>query len=180
MSRLLDLNYQLAYYKAYHFHPKNVGIHLMCIPLIFLTGVIMAGAVDLGPVSLAQAGMIGYGIYYLLLDPGMGLVSLIFVFAAAYSSTYLHSHFPSSQVNFYALAVHVSGWIAQFFGHGYYEKRAPALLDNLIQPLVLAPYFVLWEIAFEFGYRRDLKKAMEKQAKQMRNEAERKRSKAST
>lgn len=34
-------------------------------------------------------------------------------------------------VNKIAIA-HVGTWIAQFYGHGVHEKRAPALLDNLI------------------------------------------------
>jgi uncharacterized membrane protein YGL010W len=28
--------------------------------------------------------------------------------------------------------LHVGSWIAQFYGHGAHEKRAPALLDNLL------------------------------------------------
>jgi hypothetical protein len=32
----------------------------------------------------------------------------------------------------YAVALHAIGWVAQFIGHGYAEKRAPALLDNLV------------------------------------------------
>jgi len=31
----------------------------------------------------------------------------------------------------YATAVHVFAWVMQFIGHGVFEKRAPALLDNL-------------------------------------------------
>lgn len=30
------------------------------------------------------------------------------------------------------VAIHVLCWIAQFAGHGLAEKRAPALLDNLL------------------------------------------------
>lgn len=33
------------------------------------------------------------------------------------------------------------GWLSQFAGHGFAEKRAPALLDNLLQAFVLAPFF---------------------------------------
>lgn len=29
-------------------------------------------------------------------------------------------------------SVHAATWCAQFVGHGVYEKRAPALLDNLL------------------------------------------------
>lgn len=31
-----------------------------------------------------------------------------------------------------AVYIHVVSWIAQFFSHAFAEKRAPALLDNLI------------------------------------------------
>jgi uncharacterized membrane protein YGL010W len=31
-----------------------------------------------------------------------------------------------------AILLHVGSWIAQFLGHGLAEKRAPALLDNLL------------------------------------------------
>ena len=34
--------------------------------------------------------------------------------------------------NLIAGALHAISWIAQFYGHGVHEKRAPALLDNLI------------------------------------------------
>ncbi|KAL5815872.1 hypothetical protein ACOSQ3_024250 [Xanthoceras sorbifolium] len=41
----------------------------------------------------------------------------------------------------------------QFLGHGIFEKRAPALLDNLVQALLMGPFFVLLEvlqIVFEY------------------------------
>ena len=31
-----------------------------------------------------------------------------------------------------ALVVHAACWIAQFIGHGIYEGRSPALLDNIV------------------------------------------------
>merc|ERR1719429_605984 len=55
-----------------------------------------------------------------------------------------------------AVAVfHATMWIAQFIGHGVFEGRAPALLDSLDQALITAPLFVLMEVAFFFGYRRE-------------------------
>lgn len=39
-----------------------------------------------------------------------------------------------------------------------YEKRAPALLDNLLQAFVLAPFFVFMEGLFMLGYRPELQK----------------------
>ena len=41
-------------------------------------------------------------------------------------------------------------------GHGVHEKRAPALLDNLSQALVMAPFFVWIETLMGFGLLKDL------------------------
>lgn len=67
----------------------------------------------------------------------------------------------SPMVNYWAAALHVSSWLAQFVGHGVYEGRAPALLDNLVQAFVLAPFFVWFEILFFLGYRPELKRRMD-------------------
>ncbi|KAF7799681.1 hypothetical protein EIP86_010921 [Pleurotus ostreatoroseus] len=53
--------------------------------------------------------------------------------------------------------VHVVSWILQFLGHGLAEKRAPALLDNLLGAVVLAPFFAYLEILFGLGYRPNLR-----------------------
>jgi 2-hydroxy fatty acid dioxygenase len=74
-----------------------------------------------------------------------------------------------------AAGVHAFSWIAQFFGHGVHEKRAPALLDNLIGgrshlnghpqsadnqmvAVVLAPFFVHLELLFGMGYKPEMHK----------------------
>lgn len=60
------------------------------------------------------------------------------------------------------IGLHVVSWLAQFVGHGVFEGRAPALLDNLVQALFLAPFFVWMEILFFFGYRPELRARVEK------------------
>lgn len=64
--------------------------------------------------------------------------------------------------NYVALGVHIFSWIIQFIGHGKFEGRAPALLDNLVQALFLAPFFVWFEVLFKFGYRPELKSRLDK------------------
>lgn len=59
--------------------------------------------------------------------------------------------------NRWAAGIHLGAWIIQFIGHGKFEGRAPALLDNLFQALFLAPFFVWYEILFKLGYRPKLK-----------------------
>lgn len=54
--------------------------------------------------------------------------------------------------------MHVISWILQFIGHGKYEGRKPALLDNLVQALFLAPLFVWYEILFKLGFYKRLQR----------------------
>jgi uncharacterized membrane protein YGL010W len=88
-------------------------------------------------------------------------------------ANHLTTAYPSS-ANTAGIAVEIFAWIAQFVGHGVYEGRAPALLDNLVQALVLAPFFVFMEILFKFGYRPELQKrvndAVEKETKKVKAE----------
>jgi len=51
------------------------------------------------------------------------------------------------------LVVHVASWVAQIVAHKFAEGRSPALLDNPVNALVLAPFFVHLEILFKLGYK---------------------------
>jgi len=66
-----------------------------------------------------------------------------------------------TKVNTVAIAVHVVSWVAQFVGHGKYEGRKPALLDNLVQALFLAPLFVWYEVLFKMGFYKGLQREVE-------------------
>jgi uncharacterized membrane protein YGL010W len=54
----------------------------------------------------------------------------------------------------WSLYLHIFSWIAQFVGHGVYEGRSPALLDNLLLTLV-APDFIVIEVMFWLGWEKD-------------------------
>jgi uncharacterized membrane protein YGL010W len=64
-----------------------------------------------------------------------------------------------------ALTAHCTAWTLQFIGHGYFERRKPALFDSLDQALVTAPMFVLLEALFPLGYRPELYKRVMEQVK---------------
>lgn len=83
------------------------------------------------------------------------MLAPILIGATAYAN-HLTTNYGMS-ANYIALGVHVFSWVAQFIGHGVFEGRAPALLDNLVQALFLAPFFVWLEVLFMFGYRPELK-----------------------
>ena len=68
--------------------------------------------------------------------------------------------------NYWAAGGFVGSWLAQFLGHGKFEGRAPALLDNLFQAFFLAPLFVWLELLFACGYRPNLKSRVDKLVEQ--------------
>lgn len=75
------------------------------------------------------------------------------------------------------LGLFILGWIAQFIGHFKYEGEKPAIFDNLFQSLILAPYFILFEILFKLGFYKELLKNLEDDIKLMRISKQQKRRK---
>lgn len=96
----------------------------------------------------------------MLMEPIAGTLLAPFLLGGVAFSNYLTSTYGRT-ANYWALAIHVASWIAQFVGHGIFEGRAPALLDNLIQAVFLAPFFVWMEVLFFFGYRPDLRRRLD-------------------
>jgi uncharacterized membrane protein YGL010W len=93
----------------------------------------------------------------MLLEPVAGTALLPLIIGWTAFANHLTKSTPRS-ANQAAIAVEIVAWIAQFVGHGVYEKRAPALLDNLLQAFVLAPFFVFIEGLFMLGYRPELQR----------------------
>jgi 2-hydroxy fatty acid dioxygenase len=89
-----------------------------------------------------------------------GILAPILLGGTAYANHLTTSY--GRTANTWALALHVICWLAQFLGHGVFEGRAPALLDNLVQAFFLAPFFVWMEILFYLGYRPELKSRLDK------------------
>ncbi|KAF8268267.1 hypothetical protein EI94DRAFT_1771639 [Lactarius quietus] len=166
VADLFNVRKQLAFYGAYHSNTVNVLIHVVCVPLIMWS--FQVAAYDLPrPTFLPQIQYdlnnylkfeVTYGTlqgfvwlaYYYLLEP---TAALLYTPQAILSVLTANAFAQRDDHLKIALIVHVACWIAQFIGHGVYEGRAPALLDNIVGALVLAPFFVHLEILFEIGYR---------------------------
>ena len=99
---------------------------------------------------------LAYSSLYILMEPVAGTAFSVLMLAWAAYSNYLTSTYGWTAFR-YSAAINVLSWLVQFIGHGKFEGRAPALLDNLFQALFLAPLFVWLEILFAFGYRHGLK-----------------------
>lgn len=175
MPNLFDINEHLVFYRKYHFNHTNVAIHLCCIPLILLSAIAFSSTTPILGQShpfITTGSVVAwvYGLYYTALDWTLGIPA--FAFLAIYThivrNIYLHlgtsSLISKSQFVQLAVGTHIVCWLAQFYGHAFHEKRAPALFDNLLQALVLAPFFVVYEIAFWLGYKLDVKKNMDNKA----------------
>lgn len=112
--------------------------------------------------NLGTLGAMVYIGFYLLLEPVAGAaITPIILGWTAYARHFTSQQALSSAFNKNAVAIHIVCWLVQFIGHGVYEGRSPALMDNLVQALFLAPFFVFMEVLFKFGYRPELKRRVD-------------------
>ncbi|KAJ7688443.1 hypothetical protein B0H17DRAFT_1068755 [Mycena rosella] len=172
-STLFDVQTQLTFYGAYHSNRVNILIHVLCVPLLLWSFQVMASQIPVPAFipsihhsfsdhlvfdlnySAIHAAL--YLAYYLALEPVAALLYtpqlvLSLLTATAYSRS--SGHIAQAGM------LHAFSWVAQFLGHGVAEGRAPALLDNLVGAVVLAPFFVHLEILFYLGYRPELHKKL--------------------
>ena len=127
----------LETYRSYHTNPINIGIHQVCVPLLLATW----WAVVPFPVALLINGF--YTFSYLAMEitytnSRAAACALQILFVAHLPLRWYLS--PAANV-----ALHVVSWVAQVVGHRVWEANHPALLDNLVDSLLLAPYFVFLE-----------------------------------
>lgn len=168
----LNLEKQLQFYGAYHHNPINVAIHITCVPLILMTAILLgtnspsipvpeALTVPNLPLNVGTIASLIYAGLYLLMEPVAGAMLAPLLIGGTALANHLTSVYGAT-ANYWAIGLHVVAWLAQFVGHGVFEGRAPALLDNIVQALFLAPFFVWLEILFALGYRPDLKTRLDK------------------
>ncbi|KAJ1931796.1 hypothetical protein FBU59_006593 [Linderina macrospora] len=175
MTRLFDLKYQFVKYGEYHNNPVNIAIHIVFVPTIMWTAISLLTSFtpqDLLPIPAPLLALLellpgpaplgnfptwlifGFLAFHIALEPIAGLLSAPFTYTIIVTA----EQFALSNENAVAwsASLFVVAWIVQFIGHGVFEKRAPALLDNLVQAFVMAPFFVFLEILFKLGYRPSL------------------------
>jgi len=169
----LDLEKQLSFYGAYHHNHVNVAIHMIFVPAILATSLLFATnsptllslpawlSIPNLPLNLGTLGGLGYAGFYILLEPVAGTCTFPLIMGWVAYANHLTSTIPAV-ANKISLVIFIVSWTIQFIGHGVFEGRAPALLDNLVQALVMAPFFVFLEVLFKFGYRPELQIRVEK------------------
>lgn len=172
----MDLEEQFTFYASYHHDTMNKIIHILCVWPILWSAIVFAEytpvlapeslnslTAAIHPFNLAFAVAVFYALAYIVMDKKAGTLAALMVFGCLltarkfYFEAETNYGYPAWAI---AAAVHVACWIAQFIGHGAFEGRAPALLDNLVQAFLMAPLFVLLEVLFNFGYRKDFQAKM--------------------
>ncbi|OMO71249.1 hypothetical protein COLO4_28330 [Corchorus olitorius] len=159
---LFDLENHFAFYGAYHSNPINILLHTLFVwPILFTTLVLLhftptiydlsqAGFLPSGlnPILVLNYGFVFtliYGIFYVILDKKAGSLAALLCLACWVGASFLAAKLGYSLGWKVVLTAQLFCWTGQFIGHGVFEKRAPALLDNLVQAFLMAPFFVLLE-----------------------------------
>ncbi|KAK3223005.1 hypothetical protein Dsin_010030 [Dipteronia sinensis] len=167
---LFDLEKHFAFYGAYHKNPVNIAIHMLFVwPIFFTALLILYFTPSLFNLPRVEFSLFGsnvilvfnlgflltliYSLFYVCFDVKAGsLAALLCVFcwvASSFIANWLGFQLAWKVV----LVTQLLCWTGQFIGHGVFEKRAPALLDNLVQAFLMAPFFVLLEALQTFvGY----------------------------
>ena len=147
----------LVQYARYHRDRRNIGTHMVGVPLIvFAVGVLLGRvAFDVGTVGLTL-GWLVFGLasaWYLSRDLVLGLATSAAV-GLLVALAHLVTGAPFGQWLAWGLGSFVIGWIIQFVGH-YYEGRRPAFVDDVLG-LLVGPMFVVAELLFSLGWNRRL------------------------
>jgi uncharacterized membrane protein YGL010W len=157
------LTEQLAQYAAYHRDHRNVWTHFVGIPMIVLAVVTLLSRpmlmqLDVGTgsqLALSPAAIVSLiaGLFYLRLDVRYGMVmSLLLALCCMLGATFAQGSTPSWLA--WGVGLFVAGWIIQFIGH-WFEGRKPAFVDDLVG-LAIGPLFVVAEMGFMIGLRREV------------------------
>lgn len=159
MKTLTD---QIANYAGYHRDPRNIATHFIGIPMIVLavTALLSRPAFEVAglPLSPAVFAALAASLYYLRLEWRLGAVMALLMGLSVLAGQWLAGQSTGLWAGT-GIAVFVVGWILQFIGH-YYEGKKPAFVDDLMG-LIIGPLFVVAELAFALGLRRDLQHAVE-------------------
>lgn len=166
MTRLERL---LSQYAAYHLDRKNVTTHFIGIPLIVFSVMCLTARASVFlsgyELTLALVVLTVSILYYLTIDVFFALL-MSFIFMFAYPYAYGIAQWETNLWLSSSVFIFILGWAFQFVGH-VYEKKKPAFMDDLIG-LAIGPLFVLAELVFLLGFRKELEEKVLLEARRQR------------
>ena len=152
-------------YGKYHNNIINKLIHIVFIPTIVFCVYGIGHFYPIANIDFMGIKELDIGLVMLVLLPPVYIFSgllttlcLIFMYFCSLSMFEQHKFdkdfYQSLSYFQFLLALKTFSWIMQFLGHGIFEGRAPALMNNAFSALV-APTFVVIEILYMFGYNKE-------------------------
>ena len=155
---------QMAMYTTFHRDHRNRLTHFFGIPAIILSLMLALALVQvaLGTLSVSLALLVSAAVWLLWigLDRPIGLAMGLFMVPALALAEWTAATQSNPVVWTVFAVLFVGGWALQLLGH-VYEGRRPALVSNLFQALI-GPMFLVAEVFFALGLRRELKERVEK------------------
>lgn len=152
-----SLEEQMSFYLRYHRNPKNKLTHFFGVPMIMLSLFVLLGLVriQLGDVSFTAASALAVAVlaYYFRLDAVLAVAMTLFTAVLLLAANRVCALGAPAALTVFAVTF-IGGWILQLVGHAV-EGRRPALVDNLFQ-ILIAPIFLMAEVFFALGYKREV------------------------
>jgi uncharacterized membrane protein YGL010W len=150
---------QLAIYAQYHRDPRNCATHYVGIPAIFLAVLL---PLALWPMTiggwhttLAAVLLIPAVLGWIALDARIGTAMLLVIVPLLLLAEWIARASGPTSTWTMAAALFAIGWALQIVGHVHFERRRPALVDNLFQ-MFIGPMFMTAKILVGLGLRSDL------------------------
>jgi uncharacterized membrane protein YGL010W len=159
------LEEQMSFYLRYHRNPKNRLTHFVGVPLIMFSLFVVLGLLRIQiagfGVSAATVLAVVVLVYYFRLDIVLAMAMTLFTAVLLFFANRIVDEGLVTALAVFAVTF-VGGWILQLIGHAFEGKR-PALVDNFFQ-VFIAPIFLMAELFFALGYKRDIAARVEELA----------------
>lgn len=156
------LEQQMSFYLRYHRNPWNRLSHFVGVPVIIFALFIPLGwlRVPVGGIEVtgAEIFMLVVLVYYFMLDIALALALLAFNGCLLYAADQV-SQMPLGVSALWFAVAFIGGWLLQLVGH-VFEGKKPALTDNFFQ-IFIAPVFLMAEVFFALGLKKDVEKRTE-------------------
>jgi len=150
---------QLADYVEYHRDPWNCAAHVLGIIFLFLGTVLPLTMWSLpglgGHVTLAMLLALPVLIYWLALDPALGLGILCSAIVLLSAATAIVANVSVLGVWALTAVLVVVGVTSQVVGHSVFERRKASMADHPAH-FLLGPMFVMAKLFIALGFRHDL------------------------
>ena len=151
----------MAFYAAYHRDPRNVATHVVGVPAIVLSLMVLLSLASVPGtgISLALVVTAALLLYYVALDGALGIAMTIVLLPLLWLADRIAGLGAATALAVF-LVLFVGGWALQLLGHRF-EGNRPALTASLFQ-IFMAPIFLMAEAFFALGLRRELRQDVER------------------